>query len=274
MSRPGRLVVETDGVLVRYRDRGKDGSPWHEVKLGIVSGWASERGRSADGSRPLDDAHLQAPSYVAAREKAAPFARRLGTEAARRGALDVVAWHGTAADGGGHEAVLRPVVMLGDGATWIWHEAAAVFGTERTEIVDWYHASEHLWDLAKVLHGVGSPEAAAWAEQATHRLWHHGPTALRAFLRQARAATADARQVLRRERGFFAANAARMAYLRFRRAGLPVGSSAVEGAAKHLVQQRLKRAGMRWSEPGARAILHLRCHALSGQPLSSLPVAG
>jgi hypothetical protein len=94
---PGMLVVEVDGVMVRYHDRGPDGSPWHEVKLGIVGGWT--------GARP--DAHVEAPSYVAAREKAAPFARRLGTEAGRRGALDVVGWRGHAADGGGHEAILR-----------------------------------------------------------------------------------------------------------------------------------------------------------------------
>src|SRR5439155_15892069 len=150
----GRLVVETDGVMVRYRDCGLEGSPWHEVKLGIVGGWT--------GTRP--DAHLEAPSYVAAREKAAPFARRLSTEAARRGALDVVGWRGHAADGGGHEALLRPVVVLGDGAKWIWDEVAATFGGERTEIVDWWHSAEHLWDLSKTLHGNGTPEVTAWAE--------------------------------------------------------------------------------------------------------------
>ena len=58
---PGMLVVEADGVMVRYHDRGPDGSPWHEVKLGIVGGWT--------GARP--DAHLEAPSYVAARESRA-----------------------------------------------------------------------------------------------------------------------------------------------------------------------------------------------------------
>jgi hypothetical protein len=103
---PGMLVVEADGVLVRCRDRGPDGSAWHEVKRGVVGGWL--------GSRP--DAHLQAPSYVAARDKAASFARRLGAEATRRGSLDVVGWRGRAADGGGHEAILLPVVVLGDGA--------------------------------------------------------------------------------------------------------------------------------------------------------------
>src|SRR5665811_1213027 len=215
----------------------------------------------------------RAPSYVAAREKAARFAVRLGTEAAQRGALDVVGWRGRAADGGGHEAVLRPVVVLGDGARWIWQEAAAAFGSERTEIVDWWHAAKHLWDLSKGVHGAETPETTAWAEQATHLLWRHGPAPLRALLQQVRAGTPEAAKVLHRERGFFATNASRMDYPAFRRAGLPIGSGAVEGGAKHLVQQRLKRAGMRWSEPGARAILHLRCHALSGYPFSTLPLA-
>jgi len=130
-------------------------------KLGIVGGWT--------GSRP--DAHLQAPSYVAAREQAAPFARRLGAEAARRGSLDVVDLRGRAADGGGHEAILRPVVVLGDGAKWIWEEVAASFGSERTEIVDWWHGAEHLWDLSKALHGESLSETAAWAAHAKHVLW-------------------------------------------------------------------------------------------------------
>jgi hypothetical protein len=59
---PGVLVVEADGVLVRYLDPGPDGSPWHAVKLGIVGGWT--------GTRPA--AHLEAPSYVAARRDRQP----------------------------------------------------------------------------------------------------------------------------------------------------------------------------------------------------------
>ena len=62
------------------------------------------------------------------------------------------------------------------------------------------------------------------------------------------ALTDDALKVLHRERGYFTTNALRMQYPLFRRQGLPVGSGAVEGGAKHLVQQRMKRAGMRWSE--------------------------
>ncbi len=263
-----RVLVETDGVLVRYRHTG-----FHEVKLGLVAGCRPGNGRPSS-----DPAHrppiLVRPSYVAARESAEPFGARLLAEAARRGALDVIGWEqppGTdprvAGVTGPSLAVLRWVQVLGDGAVWIWRLADAHFGAARLDVVDWFHASEHLWALAKALHGEGSPAATAWAEQATHRLWRHGPAPLLALLRETTAPTAAAAEVLRVERGYFTTNAARMDYPRFRRLGLPIGSGAVESGAKHLVQHRLCRAGMRWSERGAAAILALRTHRLSGHPL-------
>jgi len=90
------LLVEADGVMARYRSRHLDGTliegEWHEIKLGLAGGW--------------QDGQLVNPSYVAARETASAFAPRLGTEAARRRALDIVAWRGVGTDGGGQEAVL------------------------------------------------------------------------------------------------------------------------------------------------------------------------
>jgi len=64
-----------------------------------------------------------------------------------------------------------------------------------------------------------------------------------------------------------------MQYPAFRAHGLPIGSGAVEAEAKRLVQLRLKRSGMWWSDCGARAILHLRCHFLSGRSGHDLPRA-
>lgn len=266
----GQLVVETDGVMVRYRHTG-----WHEVKLGLVAGCRVGNGRPSS-----DPAHrppiLVQPSYVAARESAEPFGRRLLAEAARRGALDIVGWEQPpgvdprlAGVTGPSLAVLRPVQVLGDGAVWIWHLADDHFGDARIEVVDWFHGSEHLWDLAKALHGEGSAAATAWAEHARHRLWRHGPAPLLAHLRETTAPTPESAEALRIERGSFTSNAARMDDPRFRRLGLPIGSGAVESGAKHLVQHRLCRAGMRWSEPGAAALLALRTHLLSHRPLPS-----
>jgi hypothetical protein len=79
--------------------------------------------------------------------------------------------------------------------------------------------------------------------------------------------TPAAAAVLKRERGYFSTNAQRMQYPALRQHDLPIGSGAVEATAKHLVQQRMKRAGSRWSDLGARAILDLRCHLLSGRSL-------
>lgn len=268
----GQVLVETDGVMVRYRHTG-----FHEVKLGLVAGCRPGNGRPADAPAHRPPV-LVAPSYVAARESAEQFGPRLLAEAARRGALDIVGWEqpaGTdprlAGPAGPALAVLRPVQILGDGAVWIWHLADEHFGAARIEVVDWFHASEHLWTLAKALHDEGTAAATTWAEHALGLLWEHGPAPLRALLRETTAPTNQAAEVLRVERGYFTTNAARMDYPRWRALGLPIGSGAIESGAKHLVQQRMKRAGMRWSEPGATAILALRTHRLSGRPLPTLP---
>jgi hypothetical protein len=247
------LVVEADGVMARYRDRHVDGTliggDWHEIKLGLVGGW--------------QDGQLKNASYVAARETATNFAPRLGTEAARRGALDIVGWRGLGTDGGGQEAVLRPVTVIADGAKWIWEHVATTFGSERVEILDWYHCCQHLWVVGDALHGAGTPHAAAWVSQAKELIWRESPDDLLRLLARCCASTQEATQTLETERGYFRTNAERMRYSTYRGQGLPVGSGAVESAAKHLVQQRMKRAGMRWSELGARAILHLRCALLN-----------
>lgn len=253
VSNDQTLVVEADGVMARYRDRAADGTlidgEWHEIKLGLAGGWR--------------DGELVHPTYVAARETASKFAPRLGTEAARRGALDIVAWRGRGTDGGGEEAVLRQVVVIGDGAKWIWEHVATVFGSERVEILDWYHCCQHVGTVGAAVHGADTPEMALWVEQAKALIWERGPMAFLSLLAALQAPTEERQKVLNTERGYFRANAERMHYPSYREQGLPIGSGAVESAAKHLVQQRMKRAGMRWSELGARAILHLRCAMLN-----------
>src|SRR5262249_59964533 len=88
-------------------------------------------------------------------------------------------------------------VVLGDGARWIWTLAAEHFG-ERRELVDFYHASEHLWTVARLLHGEGTPAAAAWAQARCHELRHEGLAPVLTALKAARATTAEGRLVLRR----------------------------------------------------------------------------
>jgi hypothetical protein len=256
-------VVQTDGVFIRYLD------DWHEVKLGLVSG--CEVGAPAVGEEPAQRHRLVGPSYLATRLPAQRFGPQLLAEAARRGALEIVGWE----HGPGDEpvdlrvpalAVLREVVVLGDGAAWIWNLAAEHFG-QRTEIVDWYHASEHLWTLGKALFGAGTAQTRAWVDEMLETLTTKGAAELLPLLDAVVPPNEEAKEVLRVERGYFATNQERMDYPAFRERGLPIGSGAVESAARHLVQDRLKRAGMRWSEPGAQAVLAVCADLATSHPV-------
>jgi hypothetical protein len=242
---PGTLVVEADGAMVRYADG------WHEVKVGVVGG--------------AQDGALVAPSYVAARESADRFGPRLLAEAARRGALEVVGWEGPL--GGRNLAVLRPVHVVGDGAPWIWALAAEHFG-ERTEVVDFYHAAEHVWSVARAVYGPESEEARVGAQVCVRAMRLDGARPVRAALAALPPQAGAAADAVRLERGYFATNAHRMDYPAIAALGLPIGSGAVESSAKHVVQQRMKRPGQRWSERGGRAMLALRTHVASGRPLT------
>jgi hypothetical protein len=258
---PGRLVAETDGVMVRYLDG------WHEVKLGVVGGWVADR-RGKRGRR------LAAPSYVARRAPAAEFAPLWGAEAARRGALDVLGWRGRA----NSTAILREVVVLGDGARWIWEAAAELFG-DRVEVVDFYHAAEHVGVLAGALFGEGSEAARRWAAARRADLLEHGAERVLAALAEAlEARRADpgaaplgepAAKIVARERGYFTSNRARMRYPDFLAADLPIGSGAAEGAAKHLIQRRMKLPGARWSDAGGDAMLSLRAQQVTEFAMAS-----
>ncbi len=268
---PELLVAEVDGVQVRFQDG------WHEAKVGEIAG--CQVGNGLPDSDPTARApFLLAPSCVASRAPVAQFGPLLLAEAVRRGALAVVDWTQPADTDprlqlvGPAEAQLRPVVVLGDGAPWIWGLAAEHFGAERTEIVDYWHATEHIWTVARALLGEDPDAVGVWAEAWCVDLLEHGPEPWLAALRSAEPPDAATAEVVRIERGYFITNAARMAYPTFRARGLPIGSGAVESAAKHVVQVRMKRSGMRWSDAGGEAVLALCAYRASNRPLP-LPMA-
>jgi hypothetical protein len=153
----------------------------------------------------------------------------------------------------------REVVVVGDGAPWIWNLAAEQF-PRRVEILDWYHAKEHVSETARILYGEGTERSAQWRKEQLDRLWDDGVEEVIAGLRflgahQRRAAKRKAVEDLRR---YFTTNQERMRYRTFREAGYQIGSGAAESAIGHVVQQRMKRSGMRWEAAGADAMLALR----------------
>ena len=111
---------------------------------------------------------------------------------------------------------------------------------------------------------------AAWARPLARRLRDDGLAPVHDALAAVTApAGSPAADILRRERAFFRANADRMAYPAFKAAGFPIGSGAVESAARHVIQLRMKRPGLRWANPGGRAIAALRSTLRSRRPLAA-----
>jgi hypothetical protein len=242
---PGLLVLEADGANILFTDG------WHEVKVGMVAGWDGER--------------LVAPSYVAAREPAAAFGPRLATEAARRGALEVERWDGDVTRRS--LAVLRPALILAEGAVWIWH-LADEYVDQRIEVSDFYHAAEHLATVAAAC--FPDPAAAtAWLDARKGELLTLGPLPVLAAFDRLTPPSPHAAVIRRTERAYFASRVDRMDYPSLRLDGLPIGSGAIESAADHVVQRRMKRAGMRWSESGGDAMLALRARLRSRRSLAA-----
>jgi hypothetical protein len=122
------------------------------------------------------------------------------------------------------------------------------------EILNWYHADEHISAVARTLYGEGTEQAAAWRHAQLDRLATDQVDAVIEGLRflgshQRRAAQREAVASLAR---YLTTNRARMRYQTFRAAGYVIGSGAVESAVSHVFQQRMKRVGMRWRAAGAR----------------------
>jgi hypothetical protein len=229
---PPHLYVSRDGTSAHL-----DGA-WHEIKLGVVY----EGRANAEG---IDECvHSR---YVAACEPAAEFGPRLYAAAARAGA-----------------EVAGQLTVLGDGAEWIWRLAEHHF-PYATHIVDYFHACEHIHDLAKLCYGEGNLAGQRWARAHCRWLKERGPGTLLGALKRRKPATAEGREGLARELRYFTNNRERMQYPRYRQRGLMIGSGPVEAGCKTVVGARLKQSGMRWSMAGADHVLAVRARLLSGQ---------
>lgn len=247
------LGMDGTGVPMRACEvegrRGKqsDGSArTREVKL--VTVWSAE-GRDPEGLPVRDPGSV---TYTAAIESASgrdtdptssAFAQRADREAQRRG----------------FDHVKRRVV-IGDGAPWIWNLADELF-PDAIQIVDLFHAKQHLSDLAKALFGPDNPLGREWARRR-HLELDEGRmgTLLKAIRRYA-----DTHDAARKCLDYLTRNQTRMRYTHFRAQGLCVSSGVVEAGVKVAIGTRLKRAGMHWTVAGANAIIALRCCKLSGR---------
>jgi len=206
---------------------------WHDVKLAV-------------GVDPTD---VHMPFYVAGREEVGLFGKRL--------------WHYLESHG---LDVINFCLILGDGAHWIWTLADLMFPAV-PQLLDFYHAAEHLYATAKLLF----PETSA-------RKWWHTRLAqlkegnLDQFFQALKRLVVAYPSVCSEDKDspqklldYFISNKSRLDYPWAIRNKLPIGTGAVESACRHIPQQRLKQSGMRWSDPGAQSILNLRTLHRNGE---------
>jgi hypothetical protein len=154
--------------------------------------------------------------------------------------------------------------VLGDGAPWIWNLAAEHF-PQGVQIVDLYHAKEHVWEVAHAVFG-RSTTGTAWAMAACSVLEQGQVEALVCVIEALPPIPPEpgqARSIPERAVDYFTTNAQRMRYPVFRAQGMHIGSGIAEAACKTIVSTRAKRSGMRWTPEGLDALLPLRVFVLN-----------
>jgi hypothetical protein len=244
------LYIEMDGTgvpVVKAETAGRagktEGQParTREVKLGCV--FTQTTTDQAD--RPVRDEN--STTYTAAVETAEEFGLRLYNEAWRRG------W-----------SRARRKVIIADGAIWIWNLADQHF-PGAIQIVDLYHARQHLWELSAKLFAADEKGRKKWLARNLKQLEEGKIEGLVRTLRDLKPASDELARIVHNEADYFERNAERMRYPGFRAQGLFVGSGVVEAGCKAVIGTRLKRSGMFWTVRGANAIIALRCCRLSGR---------
>jgi len=161
------------------------------------------------------------------------------------------------------------MVCLMDGQRSLWTSCATHLPREDVvEVLDFLHATSYLWDAAYLFHAEGSSEASAFVRDRTLRLLRGEVGYVIGGLRQMatkRGLSAAKQKQLTRICNYFDRNRGRMRYHEYLAAGYPIASGVIEGACRHLVKDRMERAGMRWTIDGAQAMLDLRSTYINDQ---------
>lgn len=258
-----RMGVALDGALIYIREE-----QWKELKIGDVFDIAVKPTRDAETGEVVDLAHAVNNRYVAHLGGPEVLGELLWAEARCCG------WEQA-----------QDTIVLGDGAVWIWNQAALHFGRSH-QLVDWYHAKQHLTEAARLLKGEGTSSHQRWLNSRATLLYQGQAARIAAELDKAARkppATTDTsgqstkaqpaattpksappakQEALAREATYFRTNHLRMNYLEMREEEWPIGSGVIESGAKQF-KARFTGPGMRWSRQGAENLIPLRAAVLS-----------
>lgn len=253
-----RLYIEPDGIMGRMRresvpmekhEHERKGDVYREFRVGTV--FLAERGNQRSELAPdvwIDTPTEATQQYIARRTALGDFDKLLYALACQSGL-----------------ARAEQVVVIGDGAHWIWDLAAEQF-PGAVQIVDLYHAQEHVWDVAHAVFGRTTPQGVSWAKAACDLLVHGQIEALLTLMGRLPPIApppGQSKSIPEQAMGYFTTNASRMRYPAFRAQGMHVGSGIAEAACKTVVDTRAKRTGMRWTPDGLDALLPLRTAQLN-----------
>jgi hypothetical protein len=227
---PERLYIGIDGVHVPMYD-----GSYHEAKAGIVY-----QTRERDGKTDIVDAR-----YTATLQRTEAFGGQV---------------YAVAFDCGVERA--DDIACLGDGAAWVWKSFSHHY-PDAVQILDCYHAYEHLDEVAKAWYGEDTDKAKCWLEARKVDLLSDCVETVIRSIHSWHPVDDEAKAIRRRELGYFEKNKGRMLYATLKSNGYHIGSGLVESACKTIVTQRLKQSGMRWSESGAEHMVHLRSFLMS-----------
>ena len=226
----GTVYIMPDGASVNTRVEDENGSTWRENKTAIAFS-SKDMIKRKDGGN------------IIVRKEIAPL---IGTsEEFKKHALRaaVAAGYGKFTD----------TVVIADGATWIRNMCDDIF-PDAVQILDLFHLKENIYTFSKYL-SKDNAQVVRWAENVIDKIENHYAVdeALDCI-----PVTKNLPDGVPNLRTYIENNRTRINYPMFRERGYFVGSGAIESTNKTIVQQRLKRAGMRWSVEGAQALLSLR----------------
>lgn len=232
-----RMGVAMDGAIINIRQEG-----WKEVKVGTVFDLTVVPSADLNTGELTDVAHATHNSYVAHLGGPEVLGEMTWAEARRRG------WEQA-----------QDTQVLGDGAVWIWNQTALHFGASH-QVVDWYHARQHLTAAARLLKAEGTSAFARWLNSRTTFLYQGHAQRIADELDLATHIQPTCG--LKAEASFFRHHHHRMNYLELREENWLIGSGCVESAAKQF-KARFSGPGMRWSRKGAENLLPIRSAVLS-----------
>jgi len=232
-------VLMMDGWHVRFRGPGwgrkrtqKERVEWHEMKTGIF--YLHEQAAVTEAGRGI----ICDKRVVRWLGEPVEFGRRLHWEALRGGL-------GRA----------KETLVLADGGAWIWNLAQDRWAGAK-QLLDFYHGSEHLWELGRFSHGQDEAQAKLWVERQLHQLRHGQERKVLQEIGALKRPRGQAGQTMRKEQNYFASQAGRMSYQAIADRGWPIGSGAVESACRQS-QRRFKGPGQFWTQAGLRHLCAL-----------------